>query len=233
MLTQVLRAPKYVSIEGLVGGGKTTLLENLLPRMRSALQHKGSVVEISEPVNEWIETGILEKSYQNPKQWAFPAQCTFFHSRIKAVRKSFKENPNAAFFISERSPFSDTLFWELQPVDPLLKSMYYDMWTMWQDLMPQEIRQPHLFIYLRPSLEECMRRMQERAREAEKGVSVEYQQKLLESHQKHFHSETRKAIMPDGTQIPVLVIEGNGNFRDDKQVANKIADQVIERVLNL
>ena len=228
-------APIYISIEGLIGSGKSTLKKKILPHLAYALREYGSFAEIDEPVDEWIASGLLEKSYSEPHVYAFPAQVHFFHTRIKQVRKQKEQNPSARFFLSERSPYSDTLFWSLQKernnVDSSIYSLYDDMWSMWQDLMPADMKQPNLFIYLKPSLQECMHRTQKRNRKEDKDVPESYQRGLLRLHDEHF--DCAFVTMPDGTQVPVLVIEDDGNFEADKDKAAEIAGLIIEKIKSL
>lgn len=224
--------PIYISIEGLVGSGKTTLKHAIVPHLRTVLGMEESVTEIDEPVNAWIASGILEKSYVNPREWAFPAQCTFFHTRIAHVRKARASHPQASVFLSERSPYSDTLFWELQKrtgrVDPMLHQLYYDMWTLWQDLMPADMQQPTLFVYLRPTLDTCMGRMRARARKEESSVTETYQEQLMALHDQHFLQT--HVTMPNGARVPVLTLDTDENFRDDPQVARDLAQRIARRI---
>lgn len=187
-------ADEWISVEGIVGAGKTTLLK----RFESI---KATV--IPEPVEKFQENGLLAKSYENPKEYAFPAQCHFFTSRINEFERRFN-NEKGAINVSERSPYSDKLFADINMTDPDIKSCYLGMWKRWQDFMPKNMRNPTLFIYLRPSLETCMKRAKERGRPEDKDIDIEYQKRLMEEHDKAFG--TGLALMPDGTYVPCITI---------------------------
>lgn len=211
---------KWISVEGIIGAGKTTLLKglsNLAP----------NTVLVEEPVKLWQDSGILQDSYENPEVWSFPAQTTFFTSRINIFRERHADAPADALFVSERSAFSDILFWnthrELGLVTPKLHNCYLAMWNMWQHLLP--IQQPDLFVFLQPDLDECMKRMRKRGRDEEKNVDVEYQQALYEQHVAKF-MDPEGVLMPNGDRVPCLVVDGNSDFCNDPVEMQRIVDQI-------
>jgi len=212
---------QWVSIEGPIGAGKSTLISSL-----SVLNGRSTTL-VEEPVDEWIDSGMLKKAYENPQVYNFPAQCTFFTSRIKKFKSVYNQTPaNARLFISERCAFSDMMFWDTQVqlgrVAADLYDAYRDMWDVFQCLQPMP--NPTLFVYLRPNLEECMKRVKERGRVEESTVDVPYQEELLRQHDQQLGHDY--AVMPDGTMVPCLTIDGNVNFRDDPQELQKIVDEI-------
>ena len=54
---------KFIVIDGNIGCGKTTLLNQLKNKLDS--------FSVLESVEEWKKDGILDKYYQNPKEMAF------------------------------------------------------------------------------------------------------------------------------------------------------------------
>lgn len=193
-------ATKWISIEGIIGAGKTTLVDKY---------RDNEIIVIDEPVQEWVDSGILELMYKEPQIYNFPAQCHFFHTRIKAFRQSYQPGK---LILTDRSVYTDILFWNTQlalgRVDPTLHSIYLDMWKEWQNLLP--MRYPSSFVYLRPSLEKCMEQVGKRARMEESAVVDEsYQRELLKQHDAVF-LDPLGVLMPDGTtRVPVQVIVSN------------------------
>lgn len=204
----------WISVEAAIGGGKTTFLEHVVPHLNTS-----SYKEIPEPVEEWEESGVLKRSYNEP-EFKFAAQCVFFTSRINNFRKLYDSSVD--LHISERSAFSDKIFWKINCVDPVLNKCYMDMWKMWQYLTP--VRNPDLFIYLSLSIDTCVKRTEERSREAESSMTKEYQQQILDEHNRIFMGNPNGVTMPDGTVVPCIVIDAEVNFRDDPEEAKRIAE---------
>jgi deoxyadenosine kinase len=213
---------KWVSIEGLIGVGKSTFLEQL------KTQFDQNFTLIPEPVEDWV---FLEDSYTNPKVYSFPAQIEFFTSRVDKFRSLFNAK-NENLYISERSVFSDKVFWntklELGDIDTRLHALYLKMWSLWQDLLP--IRKPSVFIYLDTNLEECMRRVKERNREAESTLTIDYQRVLKQEHEKIFF-DPEGVLMPDGSRVPCVVIDASEDFRK-KEVMEKYV-KVIKEIIEM
>lgn len=220
-----------ICVEGGVGAGKSTICSLLDPILQEHFG-KQKVCIIDEPVDEWIDNGILKLSYEQPKLYSFPAQCVFFTSRIRHIQEQVQSNVNATVFLTERSPFSDQMFWnlklELEDISPVLHKAYLDMWKEWQNLLPL---QPSLFIYFKVSLDTCMKRVKERNREAEKTMNKDYQKRLLEEHDKMFLDKEYVLLPDQKTNVPCITIDlESSDYLTDKNALRKIAKQIIEKI---
>ena len=101
--------PKVISIEGNIGAGKTTILEQLL--LRAA--NDPSIVFLREPVDNWSSIqsadgeNILTKFYKDPARYAFTFQVMAYATRVSSLRKIICENPQCKLVICERSLEAD------------------------------------------------------------------------------------------------------------------------------
>ncbi len=107
----LLSMGKIVSIEGNIGGGKTTLLSH----MKLALKDNKNVIFLKEPVDDW-ETikdkegcTMLQKFYGDQAKYSFPFQMMAFISRLVLLRTAAKENPHA-ILVTERSLYVSFMF---------------------------------------------------------------------------------------------------------------------------
>ena len=213
-------APPVVVIDGIIGAGKSSLIDIL----REELTKRGwRVTVVKEPVDSWKETGILQRFYADPKRWAYHFQTTAFHDRVAENIKMYEEHGEETdIFLLERSPFTDTLFMELLHetgvIDDLEMADYRRWWSLWYKVMPY---QPSVFIYLKPDVEVCMKRLRGRNRDGEGGISLEYQQLLGKKHDSFFHNQS---VMVNGKEVLCFTIESyaNDNFKDDPQARAKI-----------
>ena len=95
--------PFIFSIDGNIGSGKSTLVEELSKR-----NFKRKVIFLKAPVQEWNDfkdedrNTILTKFYNDQKKYSFPFQLMAYISRISQIRKAIDKNPSA-IFICERS----------------------------------------------------------------------------------------------------------------------------------
>ena len=213
------RKPFVVVVDGLIGSGKTTLIGVLFKELSA---RGWNVTVVKEPVDKWHSTGILQRFYADPKRWGYHFQTTAFHDRVVENLEMFQRHGHTSdIFILERSPFTDTLFMELLyeagDVDDLEMQDYQRWWKLWYKVMPY---QPDLFVYLKPELEECMRRLKARNRSGEEGVSVDYQRRLEGKHDKFFAGDTVQ--ISECSSVKCVKIETNENFKDEPHVRDKI-----------
>ena len=161
--------PLVCVIDGAIGAGKTTLIELVRDRLES-LGHNAVVVK--EPVEEWKRVGILQEFYEHgsspePGMVAYDFQTYTFVTRVEETIKTAEAHPEATIFLLERSPWTDRfVFMELQRdlCGPRRMEMYDRWWNMWMRVMPFA---PTKIVYLKPSLQDCMGRVNRRAREGE------------------------------------------------------------------
>jgi deoxyadenosine/deoxycytidine kinase len=213
----------WVSFDGIISVGKSTLLDQIISLLGK------DVVKCPEPVDKWIASGMLKLSYEDPEIYSFPAQCMFFDTRVDQINEVWEDGK---LMISERSPFSDSLFWETKrrngDVNDTLHAIYMNIWKKWQRLTPKEC--PDLFIYLDASLETCMNRLKQRGREAENSVTMEYQRILKEVHDKTFggtHVE-----MPNGKRVPVIRVDTEIDYSKNPEELEKVVQRIM-KVLEL
>jgi deoxyadenosine/deoxycytidine kinase len=210
-------SPVWWSLEGVIGVGKSTLLDKLVPELRK--RHGiDTVVVVEEPVHLWLEH--LERCSKDPKRYMYVAQTYFFHTRAMAFQAAYKANPQAKIFISERSPWSDFhVFWkancDLYDLDPVEKEVYPQLWSTWLDLYPIC---PSKFIMLDLPVDRCQQRRRERDRSCERdAVTDRYQTMLLDNHWLMFHE---MGVAP-------VVVDASENYRDDPEAANRLVDEII------
>ena len=96
---------KIYSIEGNIGSGKSTLVEELEKRNKQ-------IIFLREPVHIWNKfkdknnETILSKFYKNQKKYSFAFQLMAYISRVSQLKKIIDKNPNS-IIICERCVLTD------------------------------------------------------------------------------------------------------------------------------
>jgi deoxyadenosine/deoxycytidine kinase len=211
--------PVVIVVDGIIAAGKSTFIRALAEWLTTKKMY-GKICVVPEPVDQWKTDGVLQYFYEDVATRSYEFQTYVFATRVQSVRKAFFENPDANIFLLERSVVSDEHFF----VEMLIESgninssqvkMYQQWSTMWKELLPFT---PDGFIYLRPTLDESMQRLQIRNRSGEDGISSDYQQKLLDKHDLYFNTNS---VSVDTKSCPVLKLEGNFDSRKVFSVENK------------
>jgi len=237
------RMVRAIYIEGVIGAGKSTLCKILTEEYNT---QGFNVVLITEPVDEWIKLGSLKEFYEDMQSKAFEFQMTTFITRINKIIRALADKsleaakdgisvPDDTLFIIERSIFSDRYFFAENLVeDGMISAEKYELYKTWWNLWEKFVNfSKSGFIYLKPSLTECMDRYTDRGRKDE-NVPTEYQQRLIDKHNAMFPGEsgvTSVHTTNNGTgitkkEMEYLVVEDDGDFR----VAGPVRDEILNKI---
>jgi deoxyadenosine/deoxycytidine kinase len=218
-----------VYFEGGIGAGKSTLCKILVERLNAA----GISAEyIPEPVEEWEKVGILQEFYKDMYGKSYEFQTTTYITRILSIVKAIEKYatnglPLPKMFIIERSVMSDRYFFAEGLFDaglmhPEKYKLYCDYWNY---LTPSIPFKDFMFVYLKPSIKECMRRVNIRNRNGEI-VSEEYQTSLIAKHDKMFPDKEGYTLMPSCPDKKYIRIETDGDFVNNKHIQDEIFTRI-------
>jgi len=219
----ILTSPnkKFIVLDGVISAGKTTLIRLL----EEKLNREGSlkVKAIFEPVDLWNSTGALQYFYDDVPNRAYEFQTYTYITRIARVINELAATPDADVYLLERSIWTDRYIFMalLKKHIGTLKCQMYDQWcNLWAFIMPMRVDK---WVFLNTSLEESLKRIKVRNRQAESGVSVEYQTALYNKHVE-FYNELKN----QGRSV--LVIEPqlmDDNFITNSNTLDAIASKVM------
>ncbi len=193
--------PRVVVIDGTISAGKTTLITEFADW---ATARGKTVAVVKEPVEVWVEGGHLSEFYRKIEDGA---ACYIFQTFAHVTRAiAFDEEYTRACkngtdcLIVERWPTTDRdVFMEnlKETVGEREMAKYHVWWDYWQRTVQAD---PDVFIYLRPSLDECMVRKTIRGRDGEEGVTLDYQESLQRLHDAMYKIEPSDAGLVSGRE---------------------------------
>ena len=173
------KTPIIVSIEGNIGSGKSTFVENL--KQSYAEQNRDSttvnVCFLQEPVDEWNSVTdksgetMLAKFYADSKKYAFPFQMMAYISRLALLRNALKQSYD--IIITERCVETDKMvFAQMLYDDGKMEEVEYSIYNKWFSEFIDDI--PEIYtIYLKTDPEVAKHRVDKRARNGET-IPIEY-----------------------------------------------------------
>jgi deoxyadenosine/deoxycytidine kinase len=180
---------KIFSIEGNIGAGKTTLIENL----EKLLKDDPTVKFVREPVDIWDKIKdkngetILSNFYSDPEKYGFAFQIMAYSTRISLLRKTMKENPKCKVFICERSLDADKhIFAKMLFDDNIMDDMCYQIYSNIYEEYKDEFKLDGI-IYVDVDPIKCYERIHLRSREGESDISQEYLFKCKKYHEEWLH----------------------------------------------
>lgn len=185
-----------IVIDGNIGSGKSSLMELLYDHMRIPI--------VTEPVEDWKE--LLHNFYEDPKRWAL--------SLNLHVLTSFNQNSYKGIQLIERSPMAcKYVFAEsnykagyMSNTDMLIFDKVFDKFR-WQPLAT---------IYIKTDPKVCFERMNNRSRDCEKNVSLEY----IEDIHNHYEKIMQNIVhLIHGKRL--FIVDGN---QSKEEIASAVKD---------
>lgn len=166
-----------VSVFGVIGVGKTTIVEQLEIALS---EHDINVHSIKEPINKWKAIGLLGAFYVDMKKYAYTFQQYVFSSRLAQFKDLDLEKVDLILsdghVIMDRYCFAELLN-EDGFIDEKEMSWYKESYRDWRTLVP--FADPDLIIYLKiDDMEVPIKRISKRNRNEEKGIQPEYIKKI-------------------------------------------------------
>ena len=179
------KRPKYpyITIEGVIGVGKTTLAEMLAETFNAKL-----VLE------SFAENPFLPKFYEDKEKYAFPVELSFMAERFHQLQ--------------EHLPAPD-LFHDMVISDYITeKSLIFagntlpeDVFTLYSKLFHiifAQLPKPDLLVYLYASPEKLKQNIVKRGRDYEQNIELDYLSDLQDSYLEHFKTvETQRVLIID------------------------------------
>ena len=187
----------HVSIEGGIGVGKTTCMESI----RQLFHDDPTVVILLEPVDDWIESGLLGRFYSGATsklEFQLVALATLTSPILKALH-----DPRVVMVVSERSPLSNLEVFariNLHGTDLDSYKLAYDALVR---AMPRGVE--CFTVYLDAPVEVVGQRIAARAREEELNIPLALHQQLRERHERLYESVTHLKCRIDATASPERV----------------------------
>ncbi len=160
----------HIAIAGNIGVGKTTLTKLLAQNYNW------------KPQYENVDNNpYLESFYEDMRRWSFNLQVYFLNSRFRQIIEIQKGEDT---IIQDRTIYEDAYIFapNLHEMS-LMSSRDFENYKSLFDLMISLVKPPDLLIYLRSSMPNLVRKIQERGRDYESSIRIDYLTKLNERYE--------------------------------------------------
>ena len=177
---------RYVTVEGCIGVGKTTLT-HLLAKALSARV----VLEVVE------ENPFLPDFYKDQNAHAFKTQMFFLLSRFKQQDQLNQTELFENALVSDYLFAKDRIFAELT-----LSSSELSLYDQVFRALQQRVRSPDLVVYLHAPMDVILERIERRGRSFEKDIDRDYLQSLVDAYGRFFSAyEDAPVLMIDTADL--------------------------------
>ncbi len=179
----------FVTIEGNIGAGKTTLANILSKKLNAKL-----ILE------EFADNPFLPKFYEKPEQYAFPLELFFMAERYKQLKEMLQTKD-----LFQTATVSDYLFTKcLLFAKVTLPEEEYKLYQKLFEIINPQILQPEILIYLHSPVEKLQDNIKKRNRPYEQSIPDDYLQTLQETYTQYIKQHDIKTLFVDASNADFI-----------------------------
>jgi deoxyguanosine kinase len=179
----------FITIEGNIGAGKTTLAHLLSKHFNARL-----VLEA------FAENPFLPKFYENPSQFAFPLELFFMAERYKQLKELIHTKD-----LFHSVTISDYLFTKcLLFAKVNLPETEFRLYQSLFDIIHHQLVQPDILIYLHAPVQKLQQNIRKRNRPYEQRIADEYLFNIQETYTHYIRQHNIKTLFIDAANADFL-----------------------------
>ncbi len=179
----------FVTIEGNIGAGKTTLAHLLSKHFNARL-----ILE------EFADNPFLPKFYENPQQFAFPLELFFMAERYKQLKDLLHTQD-----LFNSITISDYLFTKcLLFAKVNLPADEFRLYQSLFDIIHQQLVQPEILIYLHSPVARLQQNIKRRNRSYEQQIGDDYLLSIQETYTQYIKQHNIKTLFVDASNADFL-----------------------------
>ena len=182
----------FITIEGNIGAGKTTLAHLLSKHFNARL-----ILE------EFAENPFLPKFYENRQQYAFPLELFFMAERYKQLKELLQTKD-----MFQHVTISDYLFTKcLLFAKVNLPQQEFLLYQKLFDIINPQLIQPDLLIFLHAPVSKLKENIKKRNRSYEQSIETDYLFSLQEMYSQYIKQHNVKTLFIDVSNADFIANE--------------------------
>jgi len=180
---------KFITVEGNIGAGKTTLANMLAKHFSAKL-----ILE------EFADNPFLPLFYERPQQYAFPLELFFMAERYKQLKE----------MLQSQDLFSDVIISDYLFIKSLLFAKInlpeeeYSLYQKLFDIINPQLVQPELLIFLNAPVNKLQENIRNRARSYEQQIPDEYLLNVHDTYMQYIKQHPVRTLVVDTTKVDFL-----------------------------
>lgn len=180
---------RFITIEGNIGAGKTTLAHMMAEHYDAKL-----ILE------EFADNPFLPKFYEKPQQYAFPLELFFMAERYKQLKDMLQtQDLFTDLVISDYLFVKSLLFAKIN-----LSEDEYSLYQKLFEIINPQLVQPDLLIFLNSPVTQLQKNIKKRNRSYEQQIEDAYLQRVHNMYIQYLKQHAVRTLMIDTTKIDFL-----------------------------
>ena len=170
------RQVSYLTIEGNIGSGKTSLAEMI------AEDFNGKLI-----LERFKDNPFLPKFYEDQARFAFPLEMSFLADRHQQLMDDISQlDLFTDFAISDYNPNKSLIFSKVT-----LQEDEYALYKKIFNIMYSDVPKPDVYVYLYQNVDRLLSNIKKRGRDYEQNISPDYLKRIHDGYLNFFNSQNR------------------------------------------
>lgn len=200
---------QFLSIEGNIGAGKTSLAKMLAEDFHAKL-----VLE------RFADNPFLPKFYEDQSRYAFPLEMSFLADRYQQFMDDTSQfDLFKKFMISDYDVFKSLIFAQIT-----LQNDEFELYRKVFNVMYKEVRKPDLYVYLYQGTERLLRNIRHRGRDYEQNIATDYLEKINQGYMEFIRSHPQQETL----LIDLGDLDFVNNPKDYEEILKKMEAKILE-----
>ena len=170
----------FVTIEGCIGAGKTTLATKLAERFGGKL-----ILE------QFEDNPFLPQFYEDPERHAFPVELYFMAERFQHLKRLLSEADMFTSFTVADFLFQKSLIFANENLNENEAKLY----RMLFDMINTNLPKPDIVLYLYAPVEKLLANIKRRGRDYEQNITAEYLENIQQAYLSYFKLQTGNRVV--------------------------------------
>ncbi len=180
---------RFITIEGNIGAGKTTLAARLAEHLQAKLILEG-----------FADNPFLPKFYAQPDQYAFPLELFFMAERYKQLKEMLTTRDLfTQYTVSDYLFIKSLLFAKMN-----LQEDEFSLYQKLFDIINPQLPQPDLLIFLNAPVNRLQQNIRKRNRSYEQQIPDAYLSRVHDMYMQFLRQHAVRTLMIDTTKMDFL-----------------------------
>lgn len=175
----------FITIEGCIGAGKTTLAKQL------ARDFNGKLI-----LEQFEDNPFLPGFYKDPARHAFPVELYFMAERFQQLRKLLSEADIFKSFTVSDFLFQKSLIFANNNLSEDESKLYRTLF----DIINPSLPRPDIILYLYAPVDKLMDNIRKRGRDYEANIQPEYLESIQNAYLDYFKHQQQSRVVLINTE---------------------------------